>query len=141
MFSRSAATSSCRSRAAVEHEVQPPARNPGFQVVHVRRVGLAARGVPQLVRPCAALELESHRPQRRDADATGDQDGSAVGRVDPEMIARQRGVERVADRHPVVHPCGPAAPVAACLHRDLVALARRGVAAERELAHAALRQA
>lgn len=68
-----------------------------------------------------AHEMQSHRQDRRDADAARDQKRRTRVRLQREVVARLADVDRLSDRDGAVHRRGAAAGVGLPFHRDPIA--------------------
>jgi len=87
-----------------------------------RRLLAAARAIVQFPRPPLRLQRLSHRPQRRDPDAAGDQNAGRRVRDQGEVVARRADPERVASAYSLVQETRAAPALLLQGHCDAIAV-------------------
>jgi hypothetical protein len=105
-----------------------------LQLPQERHVGLRPAGVVDLPRPALRRELLRHAPDRRDADAAGEEHDVRGVFDQREIIARHADLDLVADLHLLDDIARAAAAVLVALDANGVAVGIVGREGQRELA-------
>src|SRR6516225_1448174 len=103
------------------------------------RIGRRSRAEQQGPGPAGFARRAQHREERRDADATGDEE-IALGRLEDEIVARQAKRDDAAGLQLAAMDEARGAPALDVAHRNAPAPAIFRVAAQRILADRAIRQ-
>src|SRR6185312_13348236 len=112
------------ARLAVEVESELCPRMRGDRSDRLAECGFLARAhaIVKLEGPAQRDEALDHAPQRRDADAAGDEERMRRVLGERKIVARAGDRDHRADAQTVMHPGGAAAARAVALHRDQVAM-------------------